>query len=214
MAGSKTHFAAEEWVDFVNGQLSTERKQKMQRHLDAGCGSCAKVVELWQSVRQTAMREARYEAPESAVKHVRNAFVMAQPLGRKRSFEIPRLVFDSLWQPAAVGVRSAHSAPRRLIYKARQITIEMQIEPEPHSERLNIAGQVSNAAQQGEGLAEIRVAVIGPKGKIAEASTNRFGEFQLGFVPETGARISFAVVGDNELTVPLEGKGVAIFHRN
>jgi hypothetical protein len=212
MAGGKRHFAAEDWVDFVNGQLSSERMKTMQLHLGAGCGTCAKILELWQSVRQTAKRESRYEAPESAVKHVKNAFVCAQPLRNKPLLEIPRLVFDSLWQPA-VGVRSAHNTPWRLIYKARQITIEMQIEPEPHSERLNIAGQVSNTAQQGEGLSEIRVSVNGPKGKIAEVATNQFGEFQLGFVPETGARISFGV-GDHELTVPLDGIAVSFFHQN
>ena len=186
----------------------------MQQHLDAKCGRCAKLAELWHSVQQTAKRESRYDAPESVIKHVKDAFVCAQPLGSKRLFEIPRLVFDSLWQPAAVGVRSAHGTPWRLIYKARQITIEMQIEPEPHSERLNIAGQVSNTAKQSEGLAEIRVSVTGPKGKIAEAATNQFGEFQLGFVPEEGARISFGLVGNHELTVPLDGIAVSIFHRN
>ncbi len=214
MAGTKKHFAAEEWVDFVNGQLSTERMQTMQQHLDAHCGTCSKVVELWQHVRQAAQRESRYEAPESAVRHVRNAFAMAQPLEGKRRFEIPRLVFDSLWQPAAVGVRSAASTPRRLVYRAGEVAIEMQIEPEPHSERINIAGQLSNATQQGEGLTEIPVVVTGPKGKIAEASTNRFGEFQLGFVPEAGVRISFGVADGNDLSVPLDGRGVAIFHRN
>jgi hypothetical protein len=214
MAGKKMHFAAEEWVDFVNGQLSSDRMQTMQAHLDAGCRPCAKVLELWRSVRQTAEREARYEAPESAVRHVRNAFVMAQPRDGKRPFGIPRLVFDSLWQPAAVGLRSAHRTPRRLIYKTSEITIEMQIEPEPHCERLNIAGQVSKSAQQGEGLAEVQVAITGPNGKLAEASTNRFGEFQLGFVPETGARISFGIGGESELAVPLDVRGVAIFHRN
>jgi anti-sigma factor RsiW len=214
MTGRKRLFAAEEWVDFVNGHLSTERMQTMQRHLETDCKACAKVVELWQQVRQTARRESRYEAPESAVTHVRNAFVAAQPIGNKRPFAIPRLVFDSLWQPAAVGVRAAHSTPRRLIYKAGEITIEMQIEPELHSERLNIAGQVSNTAQQGQGLAEVRVSVSSSKGKLAEVATNQFGEFQLGFVPETGTRISFGGVGHDELTVPLEGRGIVIFHRN
>jgi len=215
MAGTeKKHFAAEEWVDFVNGQLSTERTQMMQRHLNTHCGKCSKVVQFWQHVRQTAKRESNYQAPESAVRHVRNAFVMAQPLEGKRRFEIPRLVFDSLWRPAAVGIRSASSTPRQLIYKAGAIAIEMQMQPEPHSDRVSIAGQVSNNAQQGEGLAKISVMVTGPNGKIAETSTNRFGEFHLGFVPETGLRISFGVVGENDLSVPLDGRDVAIFYRN
>jgi anti-sigma factor RsiW len=209
----KKHFATEEWVDFVNGQLSTERTQMMQRHLNTECAKCSKVVLFWQQVRQTAKRESDYEAPESAVRHVRNAFAMAQPLEGKRRFEIPRLVFDSLWSPAAVGVRSASSTPRQLIYRAGEIAIEMQMQPEAHSDRISIAGQLSNAAQQGAGLAEIPVIVTSPNGKIVEASTNRFGEFHLGFVPEAGARISFEVAGENDLSVPLDGRGVEIFDR-
>lgn len=212
MAGTESkHFAAEEWVDFVNGALSTERIQTMQRHLDSDCRRCSKVAELWRHVRQAAKRESAYEAPESAVRHVRNAFTMAQPLEAKRNFEIPRLVFDSLWQRAAVGVRSTASAPRQVIYRAGEIAIEMQLEREPNSERINIAGQVSSTARRGEGLAEIPVIVSSPNGKIAEASTNRFGEFQLSFVPQGSLRISFGVVGETQLSIPL---GLAIFCRN
>jgi hypothetical protein len=215
MAGTENkHFAADEWVDFVNGALSAERTQTMQRHLDSDCRRCSKVVELWGRVRQAAKRESEYEAPESAVRHIRNAFAMAQPLEAKRSFEIPRLVFDSLWRPAAVGVRSTASTPRQVIYKAGEIAIEMQLEPEPNSERINIAGQVSSSARQGEGLSEIPVIVTSPNGKIAEASTNKFGEFQLGFVPREGLRISFGLVGEKELSIPLDGRGVAIFYGN
>jgi hypothetical protein len=202
------HFATEEWVDFVNGALSPERMQAMQHHLNADCGRCSKVVELWRRVRQAAKRESEYAAPESAVRHVRNAFAMAHPLGAGRSFEIPRLVFDSLWRPAAVGVRSSATTPRQVIYRAGRIAIEMQLEPEPNSERLHIAGQVSSAARRGEGLAEIPVVVSGTSGKLAEASTNRFGEFQLSFVPQGSLRISFGVVGDSQLSIPL------IFYRN
>jgi hypothetical protein len=210
----KKHFATEEWVDFVNGQLSTERTQMMQRHLNTECTKCSKVVQFLQRVRQTAKRESDYEAPESAVRHVRNAFAMAQPLEGKRRFEIPRLVFDSLWRPAAVGVRSASTTPRQLVYRAGEIAIEMQMQPEAHSDRISIAGQLSNTAQQGEGLAEIPVVVASPTGKIAEASTNRFGEFHLSFAPEVGLRISFGVSGENDLSVPLDGRDVAIFYRS
>jgi hypothetical protein len=215
MAGTeRKHYATEEWVDFVNGALSLERMQTMQQHLAADCRRCSKVVELWQHVAEAAKRESEYEAPESAVRHVRNAFIIAQPRKDKRSFEIPRLVFDSLWRPAAVGVRSTPSIPRQVIYRAGEIVIEMQLEPVPNSERINIAGQISDTARQDEGLAETPVVVSGSEGRVAETSTNRFGEFQLGFVPERNLRISFGVVNGRDLSIPLEGTGVAIFYRN
>jgi hypothetical protein len=216
MAGKdKKHFIAEEWADFVNERLSSEQMQIMQRHLGTGCGKCSKVFEVWTRVRQAANREPKFEVPESAVHHVRNAFaLMTEPKKRKRRFEIPRLVFDSLWQPAAVGVRSAPSAPRQVLYSTGAIAIEMRLEPALNSELVNVTGQVSNAALKGEGLAGISVLVNSIKRKLAEARTNQFGEFQLSFVPETGLRISFGLVDDKELSIPLDGTGVTIFQGN
>lgn len=215
MAGTeRKHFATEEWVDFVNETLAAERMQTMQRHLGTDCKKCSKVVELWQHVREAAKRESQHEPPESAVRHVRSAFVIVQPRKDKLSVEIPRLVFDSLWRPAAVGVRSSPSTPRQVIYRAGEIAIEMQLEPVPNSERINIAGQISDTARQGEGLAEMPVLVSSSKGKVAETSTNRFGEFHLGFVPERNLRISFGVIDGKELSIPLDGAGVRIFYRN
>jgi hypothetical protein len=204
MAGTeRKHFATEEWVDFVNGTLSVELKDAVQRHLDTDCERCSQVVELWQRVHQTAKRESQYEAPESAVRHVRNAFAVAQPRKDKLRFEIPRLVFDSLWRPAAIGIRSGSNTPRQLIYRARGIAIEMQLEPVPNSELMNIAGQISDTAR-GEGRAETPVLVISSKGLVAQTSTNRFGEFHLGFAPEKDLRISFGVVNGKEISIPFD----------
>ena len=109
-------------------------------------------------------------------------------------------------------VRSA-STPRQVIYRAGNIVIEMQLEPVPNTEKINVAGQVSRDEKQGQGLAEILVVVSTPKGSLAEASTNRFGEFQLCFVPEESMRISFGVADGKDLSIPLDGTGVRIFHQ-
>jgi hypothetical protein len=207
----KKHFTVEQCVDFVNESLSSEKMQIMQRHLDAGCGKCSKVLEVWTRLRRAADRESKFEAPESAVRHVRNAFaLMSEPQKSKRRFEIPRLVFDSLWQPAAVGVRSAPSAPRQVLYSAGAIAIEMRLEPSPNSELINVTGQISNAALKGEGLAGISVLLNSIKRKVAETRTNQFGEFQLSFVPETGLRICFAFENEKDKSIPLDGNGLLI----
>lgn len=214
MAGTEMkHYAAESWVDFVSGQISMEQKTAMQRHLDLDCESCSQAFQLWQRVSRAAQRESEYEAPESAVTHVRNAFVMAQPRAQGR-LEIPRLVLDSLWRPAPAGVRSAPTVPRQVVYRAGELLVEMQLEPVPHTDRVNIAGQLSRTGGQDDGLAGITVIVSTPKASLAHTSTNRFGEFQLGFVPETNLRISFGVVDGKELSIPLDGTGIRIFHRN
>jgi anti-sigma factor RsiW len=206
MAGAeRKHCSTEEWVDFVNGALSPERKREMQKHLDSRCRECSKMVELWQLVRHAAKRESEHEVPESAVRHVRNAFAMTHSFKGARPFQIPRLVFDSLWRPAAAGVRSTTTTLRQVIYKAGDVAIEMQLEPVAHTEYTNITGQVSNTAQQGEGMPNVLAAITSPEGAVATASTNQFGEFQLDFVPKSNLRISFAVVGGKELSIPLDG---------
>lgn len=209
----KKHFTLELCVDFVNERLSSEQTRMMQRHLGAGCDKCSKIADVWTRVRQAANRESKFEVPESAVRHVRNAFaLMAEPQKSKREFEIPRLVFDSLWQPAAVGVRSTSSAPRQVLYSAGAIAIEMRLEQPLNSELVNVTGQISDTALKGDGLAGISVLVNSSKRKLAEARTNEFGEFQLSFVPETGLRIFFAVENKKDLSIPLDGSGVMILH--
>lgn len=209
------HYRSEEWVDFVNENLSAEQTRAMQQHLDANCRPCSRMARTWTRVRDAAKRESRYQAPDSAVRHVRGSFsLLARPAEQNRLVEIPRLVFDSLWQPAVAGLRAASVAPRQVLYKAGDLAIEMRMEPEPLSERISIAGQIYNTAQQGEGLADVLVVVRSNTSIVAEARTNRFGEFQLSFVPDEGLRIAFVVVKNRDLSIPLDGKGAGIFFRN
>jgi hypothetical protein len=180
----------------------------MQRHLDTGCKDCGGLLALWTRVAQAAKREAGYQPPESAVRHVRSAFgMLAEPKGK--AFDIPRLVFDSLWAPALAGVRSATMAPRQVLYRAGDFAVEMRIEPEPGSERVNIAGQVSNASSQGDqGMAKVPVVVAGAKGLLAETSTNNFGEFHVAVVPEGRIRLLLDVPNGRKVSIPLEGVGI------
>lgn len=212
MAGRKgKHYSLEQWVDFVNGKLTSELSEAMRAHLGEKCASCSEMLNVWTRVKQMARREANYEVPDSAVRHVSAAFtLLAQPEKLKRGFEIPRLVFDSLWQPAVAGVRAATGMPRQVLYKAGEVAIEMSVDSEPLSERVNITGQVHDTTKQGEGLEEILVVVASGKRTMAQTKTNRFGEFQLSFVPEKGLRITFRLVRGKDLSVPLDERGVGI----
>jgi len=211
--GASEHFATEEWADWANGQVPSERKESMQRHLNTGCKDCTSLLALWTRVGEAAQRESSYQPPESAVRHIRSAFAMLAESKRSRNaFEIPRLVFDSLWQPAMAGMRSSStSTPRQVLYRAGDFALEMRIEPQLGSERVNIAGQVSTAVAPGEGIAKVPVVVSGTKGMLAEASTNEFGEFHLAVVPESGLRLSLDVPNGRKVSIPLEGPGITAF---
>jgi hypothetical protein len=205
IGGQNRHFAPEEWVDFVNGTLPADHEHTLETHLAAVCDQCSQVAERWRRVRTVAQRERNYEAPESAVRYVLNAFAVVKPQEKQKFFTIPRLVFDSLWLPAPVGVRSAVGVPRHLTYRAGEIAIEMQLEPVANSERLSVAGQISSTSREGQGLSGIPVAVVSKDHKVGESTTNKFGEFQLSFVPQGPTQISFGTLDGRDITIPLEG---------
>ncbi len=208
------HFSPEAWVDFANGTVANEQRLSMEQHLQEGCKPCRNAAALWTRVQDHARREAGYQAPASAIRHVKSAFaLLAQERKAKPCFIIPNLVFDSFWQPALAGVRSTTAAPRQVLYKVGDVSVEMRLEPEPLSERMNITGQVYRSCGAGEGLAQIPVLVTGKAGSLAEAHTNEFGEFQLSFVPQDRLRVVFAVERGQDLSIPLDARGVAIFSR-
>jgi len=207
------HYLTEELVDFVTLQATAEETARIRQHLDAGCKKCSAAQNLWSRILRTASRETLLP-PASAIQHVQQAFaIVAETRRPKRAALIPRLVFDSAWQPAMAGVRSGADTPQRVLYKTRSVSIEMHLEPVPRSEQVNIAGQVT-LAEPTELLPPIAVLLSGRKGKLASTSTNDFGEFNLAFVPEDGLRISFAMADSEELLVPLDGSGLRIFYRN
>jgi len=202
-------------VDFARQQASPEQHSSIEQHLASGCVKCRAAVDLWNRVNDSACRELSAEPPASAVQHVRQAFAIAaeaqrpEPLGRR----IARLVFDSAWQPAMAGIRSGTATPQRVLYRSQAVSVELNFEPEPRSERVNLTGQVTTTDKPGA-MSPIPVVLSGKNGELAAASTNGFGEFSLAFVPEDGLRLSLTMANSEELLVPLEGAGLRIFYRN
>jgi len=205
MIGRKTeHYATEQWADFVNGQLTGAESRAMQEHLDAGCEACSKSSTLWRQVEAAAKREALYEAPEWALRYVQNAFVATTALHRVHSrLRIPRLVLDSFWNAAAVGVRSAGATPRHLLYRSFDIAIEMQLEPELNSERVSMVGQVSNLAQGGEGLGGVPIRLTQSGRRIVEGSTNELGEFRFSYTQEKDLQFSLDLDNGEQIAFPV-----------
>jgi hypothetical protein len=214
VAKDNRHFAEEEWADFVHQQMAAEKMHTMQEHLDSGCERCSAAAAAWKLVHVAARRASSYEPPEWALRYVRNTFTAvmheAQPQATKKQFQIPRLVFDSLWQPAAAGVRSIPSGSRQMRYKADELSVELRLGPLVGSERISVAGQVFKTAENRaqENLAGMRVIITSALGKIVEALTNQFGEFQMSFLPGRDLNLYFAMSNEKDLFIPLDLSGV------
>jgi hypothetical protein len=199
------HFSTEEWVDFVNEMTSQAQTKAMQAHLQAGCQDCSKTATIWKRVRDAAGREADMQVPKSVLQHLQNAFVvMVQPKQKDRLFELPRLIFDSVWQPTEAGVRATAAMPRQMLYQAGGIVIEMRVEAKPNSDRMSLEGQVMDAVLKGKGIDCIPVQLLEGQAKLAETSTNKFGEFHMEFESSKRLQISFGISEKKDIFIPLD----------
>lgn len=153
----------------------------MQSHLDNdGCRKCSKVLGLWQRVRTTAQREKGYHPPESAVRSMKGTFAIQGPRKATRGIRaIAELLFDSARDPLPAGVRSTGAAPRQLLYGVGGgYRIDVQINPQADTGKIDVAGQVLNSVESSR-VHALRVALLRDRKVLSESVTGQFGEFQL-----------------------------------
>ena len=172
------HFSVEKWIDFVNQAVSTNEKQRMEKHLSPGCESCQTTVSLWQRVRASAAAEGNYQPPESAVRIAKAAFAGADFAGTKKDTESKvKLLFDSFLQPMLAGVRSAGAGARQMLYRADPYQIDVQLELKPGDNRVVVTGQLLNLSDPKIIATGTRIRVSNMHGDVAHAVANEFGEF-------------------------------------
>jgi len=179
----------------------------MQSHLDTQCKACSAAALLWKRVHDAGQRETSYAPPEWALRYVKNAFAATAPSSQKhRFFQVPRLVFDSLWHPAPVGLRSSGQGPRQMQYRSDKIEVTLRLEPETGSERVSVTGQISTLppGREDKTLEGTSVLVTGPSEKVAETAANRFGEFHTSIVAAGELSLQFALPGGNTVVIPLD----------
>jgi hypothetical protein len=174
------HLSEEDCVDFVRGQVPAPERVLLQGHLEDGCRKCAKAIRLWKAVFAVADHEATYRLPDQALRQARGAFALRRPprlLDRMASGVA--LVFDSLRQPLAAGVRAAGASPRQLLYKAGRYTIRLRLEPSEDSERTFIVGQILDELDPTGPLQDIAVLALKGSKTLDRTLTNQMGEFLL-----------------------------------
>src|SRR5215469_9347985 len=102
------HFTTEKWIDFVNQAVSPGDREEMENHLRAGCKRCRETVSMWQRVRKSAAADQSYQPPADTQRIVKAAFAAAPHVSQtKESRSRISVLFDSLFQPAVAGARSA-----------------------------------------------------------------------------------------------------------
>lgn len=200
------HFTTEEWVDFVNQVAASSKQAAMQKHLESGCKTCRKTVDLWQKVRKTAAAERSYQPPADSVRIAKSAFsAIGWAAAAKGSGSLIEIIFDSFLQPALAGSRSAGVGMRQMLYRADPYQIDLQIETKPEGDRLMVTGQLLNVSRPDFAESDIQVTLSNRRGSVVHTTTNQFGEFR--------SEIDFS--GDLELSFPRpEEKPIVISLRN
>jgi hypothetical protein len=174
------HYTAQEWVDFVRGTISEDRKVVMQSHLESGCQRCKREAKTWVRVRETASRQLASEPDDSVVRFVKGSFAVNGKRRHKHSRGfLAEVLFDSSREPLPAGIRSAVSAARQLLFGSGDLRIDLRIEPKEDSENVSVIGQILNSAEPGQNYVAASVALLKSGRIVSVANTNRFGEFQL-----------------------------------
>jgi hypothetical protein len=191
------HFSTEEWVDFVNQVIASNRREVMQKHLATGCKRCTETVSLWQKVSKTASAEANYQPSADTVRLAKAAYLTTGlNTTQKESRNLIEVLFDSFLQPALAGARSVVIGTRQMLYRADPYQIDIQIEPKPGSNHLVITGQLLDLSHPGIIGRDIQVTLSNHRGHSVIAATNQFGEFS-GEIENSGD-LELSIPGDSD----------------
>lgn len=173
------HYSLSQWTDFVRRTTTAPQHEKMQKHLD-GCQSCRGVVKDFESVADFAKSESSYTPSEETVRIARSYFApMKIALSSVKPFTVGRLSFDSSRAALAEGFRGLQEAPRQLLYISGSTVVDLRIEADPSSNRMELGGQVLSSHKSPKDLQEIQVLLLSGTETVATTATNQFGEFHM-----------------------------------
>lgn len=199
-----THFSLTEWADFVRDVASPEMQTSMRTHLDEGCLECLKTAEIWRAVMDFARHEKTYASPARDM-HIVETYFAPVPLASSapEGIAIAQLTFDSFQQVGLAGMRGASSSvPRQLLYKCGTLCIDMRLEPKPGSNYVVLVGQLIDAKKPLKGFGDVPVSLLSHGDTLSETTTNKFGEFHLGFESVKQMQLFFGIE-QKALVVPL-----------
>ncbi len=174
------HYGIAEWVDFAREVVNDADESKMRGHLETGCNDCADVVSFSQKFNGICRVMAMQAAPDDVVRRARAIFPITSKAPARRVFRIPvELIYDSFLASAPAGLRSAWQVGWQALYRAGDCSLDLRIEPELHSARAAVIGQISNHARPEDRLSGLPVQIQAGKLLVAETRSNEYGEFQM-----------------------------------
>jgi len=200
------HYGIVEWVDFARGVTPAEDRPIMWEHLASGCPVCRQVVAFCEKLARICSGAALRPVPDGVLRQARALFPVRPPAPVRRPFRIPlTLVYDSLLVPAPAGLRSSWQVGWQALFRAGDCSLDLRVEPELHSSRAAIIGQISSHASPEKEMGNLPVCLKSGKLVVAQTRSNRFGEFLMEY--EQQKRLQLCVYlegGSKTIQVPVK----------
>ncbi len=178
-----SHYDITRWTDYVRGLVDALEHSEMDRHLSE-CNSCRATHDLLARFAVRTQADLQYEIPEYAIRNARAIFSTNAPAKRTLLQKLTgSLVFDSFQEPALAGARSGTPGMRHALYEAGDYSVDIRLEEERGSTRVNMVGQLALRSHTTDSLDGLPIMLMSGRKVVAEAVSNKFGEFQLNYDP-------------------------------
>lgn len=203
------HSKGEECNDGVNHcasdylQLAKENCRRTRRKRDV------ERARLWQRVANAAADEASYQPAAKSVRAAKAGFSSSDLATRLRETQETagqiQLLFDSFSHPGPTGTRSAATRTRQMLYRADPYQIDLQIEWQPESNLLIVAGQLLDLGHPEMVGRGVPVMLSDGREFIVNTVTNQFGEFRCEVKNSGDLELSFLVRSEKAIVILLPG---------
>ncbi len=174
------HFGIIQWVDFTRGVVPEAEGLRMREHLATGCLECQEIADFCNHLGGICRTAAPDQVPDAVVQQAHSIFQTMLIQRPKRQFRIPvELIYDSFLVPSPAGLRASWQIGWQALYRAGECSLDLRVEPELHSCRAAIIGQVSNHELPETEMTDVPVYLKSGNVVVAHTRANRFGEFQM-----------------------------------
>lgn len=178
----------------------------MQAHLETGCLECQGMAAFCNKLGEVCSAMEPASVPDAAVLQAKAIFQarMVQPRRRESRIAV-ELIFDSFLVPSPAGLRASWQIGWQALYRAGECSLDLRVEPELHTGRAALIGQISNHESPESEMTGLPVYLKSGKTVVAQTRSNRFGEFQMEY--EQQKRLQLYVYldgGARYMQVPLK----------
>ena len=184
------HFTPERWNDFVRGLVSGSADRAMRAHLDGGCGRCGRAVAAAEAIQRLAATDQELVPPAGDVRIAKAVFWLDHPQKAPASSAL-RLIFDSRLTPVAGARSGVPAAERNLAYASD--TVAMSLSLTAADESVEVDGGLTRPG--GGPIAGVPVALVRREDLLAQALSDREGEFHLAVAPATDLTLRLLLDG-------------------